>query len=78
MKKITAYLFAWDELSDVLQNILDDSGIKCVRDGALYKAFSDVQELDAGQVDERISQYLTIDGMVGYPYEDGVLFYKGE
>lgn len=75
MEKVTAYLFTWDELSDILQNILDDSGIQCVRDDDLYRAFSDAQELDAGQVDERISQYLGMEYTVGYPYRDGVIFY---
>ena len=59
MEKLIAYKMSVSEAEEILQNVLDDAGIRLVSEAnAFYSAYSDSQELDGSQVDRRIAQYL--------------------
>lgn len=64
-----AYSFSMEELEEILQNMLDDGGLKVHRydnSQILCYAQSDTQFLDAGQIDERLAQHLQVGFGVGY------------
>lgn len=62
MTRFIAYMMTKEEATEILQNILDDSGIRLRRASDFYEASSDIQFLDGGQVDERLAQGLEING----------------
>lgn len=55
-----AYKYTIQEAEELLQNCLDNKGIKLVNQGYFYYAESDTQELDGAEVDERMAQILHV------------------
>lgn len=54
------YELLWTEIEEILQNLLDNRTVKVYPsddDPRLLKATSSEQELDAGEIDERMSQH---------------------
>lgn len=73
MKKCTAYTLTLDEAEELLQNCLDNKGIKLVSQGFFYYAESDTQCLDGNQIDERMAQIIGVKKCEHYVMEDGMV-----
>lgn len=69
------YELSWEEAQEILQNLLDNRTLDLhpsTRDQRLLEAKSSEQELDAGEIDERMTQYFgtkcicwaTVDGIL--------------
>lgn len=72
MEKLIAYKMSVSEAEEILQNVLDDAGIRLVSEAnAFYSAYSDSQELDGSQVDRRIAQYLGVQAVENHVAEGG-------
>lgn len=55
-----AYELTWEEAEEILQNLLDNNTVDllpCSDDPRFLEAKSSEQDLDAGEIDERMSQY---------------------
>ena len=57
----SAYKYTVEEAEELLQNCLDDNGIKLVNHGYFYYAESDTNSLDGAEVDERMAQMLHVE-----------------
>lgn len=54
------YQLTWEEAEEILQNLLDNKTLDLhpsTNDSRLLEAISSEQELDAGEIDERMTQY---------------------
>lgn len=61
MEKYTiAYKYTPQEVEELLQNCLDDKGIKIVNQGHFYYAKSDTNFLDGSEIDKRMSHILNV------------------
>lgn len=62
MRKIVSYLFTKEELTEIIQNILDDSSLRLIKQpgGYYYVCTEDMIILDACELDVRIAEYLKI------------------
>ena len=74
MEKLMAYKFTLEEAEELLQNCLDNSGIKLVNKGHFYYAESDCQELDGSEIDERFSQIIGVESGEHFVVENGLVF----
>lgn len=75
MEKLIAYKMSVSEGEEILQNVLDDAGIRLVSEAnAFYSAYSDSQELDGSQVDRRIAQYLGVQAVENHVAEGMKMF----
>ena len=59
-KYIIAYKYTPEEVEELLQNCLDDKGIKLLNKGHFYYAESDTNFLDGSEIDERMAQILNV------------------
>ena len=74
MEKLIAYKMSVSEAEEILQNVLDDAGIRLVSEAnTFYSAYSDSQELDGSQVDRRIAQYLGVQAVENHVADGGGL-----
>lgn len=71
MKKCTAYRMSREEAQENLQVILDNKGIKLVKQNGFYEAESDIQYLDGSEVDERMAQILNVQSCEHFSDPDG-------
>ena len=53
-----ATILTVSEVEDIIQERLDNSQLKIKFTSNLYQAFSDIQDLDAGQIDDIVKEYL--------------------
>ncbi len=73
MKKCTAYTLTLEEAEELLQNLLDNKGIKLVLHGIFYYAESDTQCLDGSEIDERMAQVIGVGKCEHYVIENGMV-----
>lgn len=69
------YELTWEEAEEILQNLLDNNTVDLhpyADDPRLLKATSSEQELDAGEVDERFSQYFGVP-CICWATKDGII-----
>ena len=74
MEKVIAYKFTIPEITEKLQEVLDDSTLKLEEQGGFYGAESDLNSLDGGEVDQRIAQILGVKKGTNYSIENGLIF----
>jgi hypothetical protein len=74
LEKVIAYKFTIPEITEKLQEVLDDSTLKLEEQGGFYGAESDLNSLDGGEVDQRIAQILGVKKGTNYSIENGLIF----
>lgn len=61
MEVKTAFVFAISEAEEILQTALDNADLKLIAyEGTYPRLFSDTQNLDAGEIDQRMAIYLNV------------------
>ena len=63
MKQVNGVFFAWKEVQDAVQSVLDDKTVEVYYEDGTYGAYSESSStsLDMGQIDARLAQYLGLD-----------------
>ncbi len=75
-----AYELTWEEAEEILQNLLDNNTVElfpCSDDPRFLEATSSEQDLDAGEIDERMSQYFHT-ACACWATEDGIIVMTGK
>ena len=61
MEVKTAFVFAISEAEEILQTALDNAGLQLIAyEGTYPQLSSDTQNLDAGEIDQRMATYLNV------------------
>lgn len=61
METKTAFVFTISEAEEILQTALDNADLKLIAyEGTYPQLFSDTQNLDAGEIDQRMAIYLNV------------------
>ena len=74
MEKLTAYKFSLPEITEKLQEKLDDRFLKLEEQGGFYNAESDNNSLDGAEIDQRIAQIVGVKKGIHYSIENGLIF----
>ena len=78
MRKISAFLMSKAELEEILQEELDDVGLKLFPKDEFFEARSDQNFLDGGLIDERLSEFFGVREGIHYrhvkPSREDVIF----
>ena len=61
------------EVQEIIQERLDNSQLKIKFTSNLYQAFSDTQDLDAGEIDDIVKEYLIERGFI----PSHIVFFEG-